>query len=475
MFFNINKMNKEKTHVEIWNQCLDIIRDNIGNESIFNIWFTPIKPVKYEKDDFMIQVPSQFFYEYLDEKYADLIHAALSKVIGKSIILNYRAIIDNSSKENGHVNLISDHTRNDSLANAANLSKMPGNTIGRSSHDWVSNLNSRLNFNNYFEGQSNKLPRTIGETIAQNPSKNFNPLFIYGRSGVGKTHLCHAIGNRIAENFPNKKIIYISSHLFLVQFTDASRKNTSNDFITFYQDIDVLIIDDIQDLAGKTATLNAFFHILSHLLLLGKQIVLTADKSPTELQNMEDRLLTRFKRGMSAELYKPDIELRKKILQHRIKLDGLSISNEIVDYIAENVTDHVRNLEGVISSLMAYSLVFNKEIDMELAKRVVSKAINSEKKVITPEKIEGAVSTYFNIDQKDIHSKSRKREIVQARQIIMYLLKKYTTYSYAHIGCIVGNRDHATVIHSERSVKNLLQVDKNFCSAIGKIEDVLKQ
>ncbi|MDR2087500.1 MAG: chromosomal replication initiator protein DnaA [Dysgonamonadaceae bacterium] len=467
-------MNKKEMHLEIWNQCLIIIKDNINNESVYNTWFSPIKPLKYDEENFTIQVPSQFFYEYLDEKYADLIHATLSRIIGKPVILNYRAIIDNNSKEDGQINLISDHIRND-YPQASSLNKAPDNTIKKSIHDWVSNLNNRMTFNNYFEGQSNKLPRTIGETVAQNPSKNFNPLFIYGRSGVGKTHLCHAIGNKIVENFPQKKVIYISSHLFQVQFTDASRKNISNDFITFYQEIDVLIIDDIQDMAGKTATLNAFFHILSHLLLLGKQIVLTADKSPTELQNMEDRLLTRFKRGMTAELHKPDIELRKKILNHKIKQDGLTISNEIVDYIAGNVTDHVRDLEGIITSLIAYSLVFNKDVDLELAKRVVSKAIDTEKSVITMEKIEDVVSGYFNIELKDIHSKSRKREIVQARQIIMYLLKKYTNYSYAHIGCVVGKRDHATVIHSERNVKNLRQVDKKFRSTLEKIEDTLKE
>jgi chromosomal replication initiator protein len=467
-------VNEEKMHTVIWNQCLNIIKDNINNESIYNTWFNPIKPLKYEEENFTIQVPSLFFYEYLDEKYADLIHATLSRVIGKSVILNYRAIVDNSSQEKKDINTISDRAINRNPFSASKLNEAPDNTIEKPMRDWVSNLNSRMTFNNYYEGESNKLPRTIGETIARNPSKNFNPLFIYGRSGVGKTHLCHAIGNRISENFPQKKIIYISSHLFLVQFTDASRNNTSNDFITFYQGIDVLIIDDVQDLAGKTATLNAFFHIFSHLHLLGKQIILTADKSPTEMQNMEDRLLTRFRWGMTAELHTPDIELRKKILNHKIKQDDLDISGEIVDYIACNITDHVRDLEGILTSLIAYSLVFNKDVDMELAKRVVNKAINSEKKVITAEKIEEVVSAYFKIDMKDIHSKSRKREIVQSRQIIMYLLKKYTNYSYAHIGCMVGNRDHATVIHSEKMIKNLLQVDKGFTSTMNNIEEKLK-
>jgi chromosomal replication initiator protein len=462
-------------HTAIWNQCLSIIKDNINNESIYNTWFSPIIPLGYDNENFTIQVPSPFFYEYLDEKYADLIHAALSRVIGMPVILNYRAIIDNSSKENGNVNLVSDHNPGNNSLKASRLNEAPDNTIKKSIQDWVSNLNSRMTFNNYFEGISNKLLRTVGETIAKNPSKNFNPLFIYGRSGVGKTHLCHAIGNKISENFPQKKIIYISSHLFQMQFTDASRKNVANDFITFYQGIDVLIIDDIQDMAGKVATLNAFFHILSHLHLLGKQIILTADKSPTDIQNMEDRLLTRFKWGMTEELHKPDLELRKKILNHKIKQDGLNISNEIVDYIADSVTDHVRDLEGIITSLIAYSLVFNKEVDMELAKRVVSKAISVEKSTITLEKIEDIVSNYFKIEVKDMHSKSRKKEIVLARQIIMYLSKKYTSYSYAHIGSLVGKRDHATVIHACRIIKDFMEVDKGFRSTVTNIEGLLKQ
>jgi chromosomal replication initiator protein len=459
----------------IWNQCLNIIKDNINNESIYNTWFNPIKPLKYDEENFTIQVPSQFFYEYLDEKYADLIHAALSRVIGKSVILNYRAIIDNTSIEKGDITTVSDRAFNRNAASASRLNEAPNITIENPIQDWTSNLNSRMTFSNYFEGTSNKLLRTVGETIALNPSKNFNPLFIYGRSGVGKTHLCHAIGNKIAENFPQKKIIYISAHLFRVLFTNASRENTANDFITFYQGIDVLIVDDIQDMAGKVGTLNAFFHILNHLHLLGKQIILTADKSPSEMQNMEDRLLTRFRWGMTEKLHSPDLELRKKILHYKIKQDGLDISNEIVDYIADSVTDHVRDLEGIISSLIAHALVFNRDVDMELAKRVVNKTVNLEKKTITAEKIEDVVTDYFKIDIKAICSKSRKREITLPRQIAMYLLKKYTSYSYAHIGCMVGNRDHATVIHSEKMVKNLLEVDKNFQSTMDNIENKLKE
>ena len=467
-------MNKEKSHTALWGQCLDIIKDNV-TESVYSTWFCPIKPLKYEVGDFTIQVPSQFFYEYLEEKYADLIHATLSRVIGQAITLNYKVIVDNSSRNNGHAVYQSDRYSNDNRRIPTDLNKAPSGLIQKPIQDWDSNLNGRLTFNNFYDGQSNKLPRTIGETIAYNPSKNFNPLFIHGSSGVGKTHLCHAIGNKIQELYPQKKVIYISSHLFQVQFTDASRKNIANDFITFYQGIDVLIVDDIQELAGKIATQNAYFHIFNHLHALGKQIVLTADKAPMDIQGLEERLITRFKWGMTAELHKPDLELRRKILSSKIKQDGLNISGEIVDYIAENVTEHVRDLEGIITSLVAHSLVYGRDVDMELTKRVVSKAVKLEKKQITLEKIQNVVSSYFQIDLKEIHSKSRKREIVQARQVAMFLSKKYTDHSYSLIGNLVGKRDHATVLHACKAIKDSLDVDKGFRSTMKDIEDLLQQ
>ena len=462
----------------LWNNCLGIIKDNV-NEKAFNTWFIPIIPVKFQDDDFTIQVPSQFFYEYLEEQYADLIHATLSRVTGKNLVLNYRVIVDNSNKRKGTTTLQSERPAvpYETKKTPANLNKSPNGMIQVPSSEWNPNLNSRLCFHNFFEGPSNILSRRVGEEIARNPGKtSFNPLYIHGGSGVGKTHLCHAIGNKIAELHPEKKVIYISSHLFQVQFTDASRNNTSNDFINFYQGVDVLIVDDIQELAGKEKTQNAYFHIFNHLHLLGKQIILTSDKAPVELQGLEERLITRLKWGMTAELHKPDLELRKKILYNKIKLDGLNISDDIIDYIAENVTEHVRDLEGIIASLVAHSFVYNRKVvDLELAKRVVSKTVKIGEKQITVEKIQNVVSTYFNIDLKEIQSKSRKREIVQARQVAMFLSKKYTDYSYSHIGNLVGKRDHATVLHACRAIQDNLDVDKSFRSAMKDIEDLLKK
>ncbi len=463
----------ESKHLVLWKNCLDIIKDNVSG-NVFSTWFQPIVPLKYDDKDFTIQVPSQFFYEYLEEKFADLIHATLTRVIGKKTILNYRVIVDTSNSGSGHTTLQSEHTSPKSDTVQKNLNKSPNMLTDPTIREWNPNLNTRHFFDNFFEGSSNKLPRTVGQAVAENPGKTtFNPLFIHGGSGVGKTHLCHAIGNRITELFPQKKVLYISSHLFQVQFTEATRNNTSNDFINFYQGVDVLIIDDIQEFAGKEKTQNAYFHIFNHLHLLGKQIILTSDKAPVDLQGLEERLVSRLKWGMTAELYKPDIELRKKILANKIKHDGLNISSDIIDYIAENVTQHVRDLEGIITSLIAHSLVYNKEVDLDLTKRVVCKIVKTEKKQITMEKIQNVVSEYYSIDLQTIQSKSRKREIVQARQVTMFLSKKYTDHSLSHIGSIVGKRDHATVLHACRTVQDSLDIDKSFRLQMKDIEDLL--
>ena len=455
----------------LWNKCLEIIKDNV-NDKAYSTWFRPIVPVKYEGGDFTIQVPSHFFYEYIEEQYAHLIHSTLTRLTGKNVIIYYRVFVDNSDEKKGHTTIQSDRRIN-SEKPAVQLNKSPDPLTP--SQEWYSHLNERLGFRNFFEGPSNVLARGVGESIAKDPGKTFNPLYIYGSVGVGKTHLCHAIGNGIRELYPEKKVIYISSHLFQVQFTDASRSNTFNDFVNFYQNVDVLIIDDIQEFVGKEKTQNAYFHIFNHLHLLGKQLVLTSDKAPNDMQGLEERMITRMKWGMTAELQKPDLELRKQILRYKIKQDGLNLSESIINYIAENVTEHVRDLEGIVTSLVAHALVFNKEIDGELTRQVVSKFVTADNKIITPEKIQNTVSGYFNIDLKDIHSKSRKQEIAKARQIAMFLCKKYTNYSFAHIGSIVGKRDHATVLHACRTVQDQIDIDKSFRTTMNDIENLLKK
>lgn len=311
---------------------------------------------------------------------------------------------------------------------------------------------------------------------AQNPAGTaFNPLFLHGASGVGKTHLANAIGTRIKELYPGKRVLYVSAHLFQVQYTDSVRNNTTNDFINFYQTIDVLIIDDIQEFAGVTKTQNTFFHIFNHLHQNGKQLILTSDRAPVLLQGMEERLLTRFKWGMVAELEKPTVELRKNILRNKIHRDGLQFPPEVIEYIAENVNESVRDLEGIVIAIMARSTIFNKEIDLDLAQHIVRGVVRNEAKSIGIDDIINVVCKHFGLDTTAIHTKSRKREVVQARQVAMYLAKTHTDFSTSKIGKFIGNKDHATVLHACKTVKGQCEVDKSFRSDLENIEALLKK
>ncbi len=466
-------MNKNSDYNILWNDCLDVIRDIIP-EAAFNTWFKPIVPLKYADNVFTIEVPSQFFYEYLEDKYVDLLQKTLYRVVGEGTILNYRILVE--TENNTAVMLPGEpmHSVIDKKDHAKILHKIPNPFDEPKIANFNSQINTKYTFDNFFEGDSNRLARTAAEAVSINPAKtSFNPLFVHGNSGVGKTHMCHAIGSRILDLYPDKKVLYITAHLFKVQYTDASRHNTVNDFINFYQNVDVLIIDDIQELSGLEKTQNTFFHIFNHLHQNNKQLIMTSDCPPTEMQGVEERLLTRFRWGLSAKLEKPDLELRKKILKHKIMTDGLSISDNVVDFIAENVTENARDLEGIIVSLMAHSIINNKEVDLNLARRVMEQNIKFEKKKITVKRIQDTVSKFFNIKQELIQSTSRKREIVQARQVTMYFIKKYTELSLSQIGAQVGNRNHATVLHAFNTVKDLVEVDKSFRIDIEEIEKML--
>jgi chromosomal replication initiator protein len=352
-----------------------------------------------------------------------------------------------------------------------NGNKAPNPMQAPAPQDLDPHLNPNYNFENFIKGVSNEFSRTVGETVAKNPAKTFNPLFLYGPSGVGKTHLTNAIGTRIKELYPEKRVLYISAHLFQVQYTDSVRTNHFNDFINFYQTIDVLIIDDIQEFAGVTKTQNTFFHIFNHLHQNGKQLILTSDRAPVMLQGMEERLLTRFKWGLIAELEKPDKELRKNILLNKIHRDGLNIPENVINFIAENVDESVRELEGIVNSLLAQSILFKRDIDMNLAERIIRKAVRIiENKPITVDEIITKVCEHYKIDESVLHTKSRKREIVQIRQVAMYLAKKHTDISTSKIGYLIGKRDHATVIHACKIMKDLVEIDKDVKTEIEEIE-----
>ncbi|MCQ2360385.1 MAG: chromosomal replication initiator protein DnaA [Paludibacteraceae bacterium] len=443
-----------------WNQCLQIIRDNI-DEKAYDTWFLPITPLKHTDNTFSIEVPTAFFKELLEEKYNDLLNATLMRVFGTETKLLYRYAVDKESK-NGYTNV-------------------PGTDIviegKNSANSFNSNLNPRYRFSNFIEGDCNKLPRTAGINIASQPGKNiFNPLFIYGKSGVGKTHLANAIGLKVLELHPQKRVLFISSSLFQLQFTEASRSNQVPDFINYYQSLDVLIVDDIQEFGegNRKATQNIFFQIFNHLQQTGKQLVFTCDKKPAELEGMEERLLTRFKCGLSAEIELPDFDTRRAILKANVEKDGLKISDNVINYIAENVTGSIRDLEGTIISIVAQSTMNQRNINIELAKRVIGNIVASSQKNYTVQEIRDIVCDFYGVSLESLLSETRKREIVQARQVAMYFAKLKTKDSLTTIGTTIGKRNHATVLHACKTVQDLIDTDKSFRASIEELDRMLK-
>ncbi|MDR1592301.1 MAG: chromosomal replication initiator protein DnaA [Prevotellaceae bacterium] len=457
----------------LWHNCLTVIKDNVS-DTAFRTWFEPIVPLNFENSEFVLQVPSMFFYEYIEDKYADLLRATLNKEVGSSTKLLYRVVVDKSSACTTDVpttDLKTEQKTPKVLTPEQPLLQQAA------SRDFDSQLNPAYNFNTFIEGDSNRLARTAGISIANSPKTTiFNPLFVYGQSGVGKTHLVQAIGVQTEQMHPSKKVLYLSAHLFQMQYTDAVRQNTTNDFVSFYQSIDMLIIDDIQEFIHKEKTQNTFFHIFNHLHQHGKQIVLTSDRAPGMLQGMEDRLLSRFKWGLSVEIEEPTAALRKAILQSKIHKDGLSVDETVVDYLAEHVTDSIRNLEGVLVSLLAHSTLNNERINLQLAEKVIDRvmSMSASKKVITVEKIRDLVCDYYNLPIDALMSSTRRREVAQARQVAMYLAKQFTKNSLSSIGKTIGNRDHATVMYACTVVNNLIDTDQTVKMDIKCLEEQIK-
>lgn len=460
---------------KLWSKCLEVIKDNIS-EASYNTWFMPIVPLQYENNVLVLQVPSQFFVEYIEEKYIDLLRMTLYRVIGNGTLLEYRVLIDQTSGHGTRIPSEGNHKQPQGQSSSPSTGPKYVNPYQKQRLPEIDpQLNMKHTFNNLIEGKSNKLARTAGMSIANDPGKTiFNPLFVYGESGVGKTHLANAIGVMTKQLHPEKRVLYVSSNTFQIQYTDAVRNNAANDFLNFYQTIDVLIVDDIQELAGKTGTQNTFFHLFNHLHQSGKQLVLTSDRSPLVLAGMEQRLLTRFKWGLSAEIEKPDFDLRKAILKDKIYRDGLEITEEVVDFIARHVSDNVRDLEGTLASLLAHSTLVNMPVDLQLAGKVVGRMVNVKSRVTTVEHIRDVVCDHFSLSVDAISTRSRKREVVQARQIAMYLSKQMTKNSLSSIGDLIGQRDHATVLHACKIVTDLMEIDKSFRLSVKEIEGKLK-
>lgn len=459
------------SHNALWDKCLALIKENVSEQQ-YKTWFSPIVFESYSDKDktLLVQVPSPYVYEYLEEYYIDLLSRVLSKCFGPGVRLTYRIVAD---KTHG---LTTDVQAGDSVGierpqPTTRGNKAPTALDAAVPQDLNPQLNPKQTFNNFIEGCSNKLPRTVGLSIAEHPGKStFNPFYMYGPSGCGKTHLINAIGVRCKELYPQKRVLYVSARLFQVQFTDSLLKKRINDFINFYQSIDVLIVDDIQEWATATSTLDTFFHIFNHLFRNGKQIILASDRPPVDLQGMKDRLLTRFSCGLIAEMEKPNVELCMDILKNKCRRDGLKIPEDVIRYIAQTASGSVRDLQGVINSLLAYSVVYNCNIDMHLAERVIKRAVKVDNHPLTIDDILDKVCGHFNVTQQNVFSRSRKREYVLVRQVSMYLAQKYTKMPAARIGQLIGNRDHSTVIHSCSTIEKRLKIDKEFLNEITDIE-----
>ena len=471
----------QQNYKEIWDRCLQIIRDNIPRKN-YETWFEPIVPLDIDDSLLKIQVPSEFFYEWLESHYLDLISKTLHNVIGKEAKLEYHIVMNknNNNVEKPYIVKLPGHDQTEFSnrpvqmpldVNEHSIMVNPFIIPGIQKTKIDPNLNPEYTFASFMEGDCNRLARAAGYAISERPGQtSFNPLFIYGASGLGKTHLAQAIGIQVKTLLPEKIVLYVDANKFLTQYMEATRRNNRNDFIHFYQMIDVLIVDDVQYFSKKEGTQEVFFHIFNHLHQRGKQIVLTSDKPPVELSGMEERLLSRFKWGLSAELTEPDFNTRMAILKQKTYKDGIEIDIEVLEYIASHITSNVRELEGALISLLAQSTLNKKEITLILAKEIIDKLVKSMRQELSLDYIQKIVCTHLNLPVESLRSKTRQREIVQARQIAMYFAKNHTTKSLSHIGNAIGGKDHATVLHAYKTITNLLDVDKNLRKNVDDIE-----
>jgi chromosomal replication initiator protein len=473
----------EQSAESVWNNCLDFIKDNISSQS-FKTWFLPIKPIKIKDNVLSIQVPSKFFYEWLEEHYIKLLKTAIRKELGSDAKLIYSIVMENTYGNSQPITVKVPSNNRAPIKNPqVNVPVQAGGQGGLKNPFVIpglkkvsvdSQLNPNYTFDNFVEGECNRLARSAGFAVAKDPGgTSFNPLLIYGSVGLGKTHLAHAIGIQIKDQHPEKTVLYVSAEKFTQQFIESIRQNSKNDFVHFYQMIDVLIIDDVQFFAGKEKTQDVFFHIFNHLHQHGKQIVLSSDRAPVDMQGMEQRLLSRFKWGLSADLQSPDLETRIAILNNKLYKDGIEMPNDVIEYLAYSITSNIRELEGALISLLAQSSLNKKKITLDLAKQMIDKFVKNTTREVSIDYIQKVVCDYFDMPIELLKSKTRKREIVQARQLAMYFSKQFTKSSLATIGAQCGNKDHATVLHACRTVSNLAETDKRFKKYVDEIEKKL--
>lgn len=477
----------QEEHKIIWDKCLTFIADIVTAQA-YNTWFMPIVPKSLVDKKLTIQVPSHFFYEWLEEHYINLLSTVIEKELGSEGSLEYSIVMDNS-----HNKTKVPYTLKQSGRSSQNNSKGQyiNKRIDRERNELMNpfaipgikptNINPNLiptnTFDNFIEGDCNRLARSCGKAVGtQEPgSTSFNPLFIYSANGLGKTHLAQAIGLECKKNFQDKIVLYVHSYQFLQQFLDAVKTGNYNDFIFFYQSVDMLIIDDIHNLAGKEKTLDVFFQIFQHLHHNRKQIIITSDIPPSELNGFSNRLLSRFKWGMAADLQAPDLETRMAIIEKKTYNIGITLEPEIIEHLAYSITDNVRELEGAIVSIQAYESYNKQSVDINIAKQIIDKYVKNNKQDISIEQIKKMVSDTMQVSIEKMNSKTRKREVTQARQLAMYFSKQHTQASLVNIGKQCGNRDHATVLHAIKTINNLKETDKTFLKYFKEIEKKIKK
>jgi chromosomal replication initiator protein len=461
----------------VWNDCLDIIRPEVGDEN-FGTWFKPIKPIRVDATVLTIEVPSQFFYEWLEEHYVPVLKKAVHTVLGPTGRLEYSVIVDSGNKQNPAVSV--------NYPNGSSNRKSALNGIGSDDYSPFTfkalnpqTVNSRLNpnysFDNFVEGDCNRLARSAGVAVAKKPGiTSFNPLMLYGGVGVGKTHLVQSIGNEIKNNLPGKVVLYVDQNDFTSQFLNALQNHKMQEFQNFYLQVDVLILDDVQFLAGREKTQEMFFHIFNQLHQTGKQIIMTSDCPPRDLKGFQERLLSRFKWGLTADLQEPDFETKLAIVHRKMQADGIDMPSEVAEYLAYSVDTNLRDMEGVLNSLIFHATLLKKDIDLELAKEVLKNIIKEIQSDVSVDYIQKTVSEHFKVDLEAMKGKVKKREIVIPRQVAMYFCKRYTQLTLSLIGGNFGGRDHSTVIHALESVEDMMKTDPNFKNTVEELGKRLK-
>lgn len=461
-----------------WKKCLEYIEQKVTMSS-YKTWFAPLKAVSLENDRLTLEIPSMYFRETLEGQYINTLAGALRSVIGPGAQLQYALPVVKEPRESV---LEPAKVGREGVTLSGGYNKSAGNNVmnpfvgvGIRTMNIDPQLNEDYTFENYVEGECNKLARTVAYAVSEKPGVTaFNPLFIYGASGVGKTHLIQAIGMEVKRRDPSRNVIYLSANRFMRQYMDATKNNQTNGFMNFYQMIDVLIIDDIQELAGKTGTENVFFQIFNHLQQNKRQIVIAADKRPIDITGMEERLLSRFKAGVVSEVLTPDYETRVKIIKRKIEKDGIEMPNDVVEYLASNVTANVRELEGSLVSLLAHATLAHRDITMDVARSVVGCLVKSERRDVTVDSIMETVCGHFGIEVSALQLDTRKHEIVNARQIAMFLCKEMTQASLSTIGMKLGKRNHSTVLYACKTVSNLLETDKDFERTVNMIREKIR-